>query len=85
MTVSKVNLDEIRLGQKKGNGVEEKDLTRVIMCLRKVGADESSLGKKKGGKWRDSSKLLSMWVSQFCYDNTSLTSFYIITTNQVRF
>ena len=49
MTVSKVNLDEIRLGQKKGNGVEEKDLTRVIMCLRKVGADESSLGRRKGG------------------------------------
>ena len=49
MTVSKVNLDEVRLGQKKGNRGEDKDLTRVIMCLRKVGADESSLGRRKRG------------------------------------
>lgn len=49
MTVSKVSLDEIRLGQKKGNRGEEKNLTRVILCLRKVGADEASLGRRKGG------------------------------------
>ena len=35
MTVSKVNLDEVRLGQKKGNRGEDKDLTRVIMCLKR--------------------------------------------------
>lgn len=47
--MSKVSLDEISLGRKKGNRGEEKDLTRVIMCLRKVGAGEGSLGRRKGG------------------------------------
>ena len=50
MTISKINLDEIRLGQKKGNWSKEKDLTCVIHILRKVGADETSIGRRKGGE-----------------------------------